>query len=56
VIYVTMRPCLSCLKESIQAGVTGITYSAHAEYDPAYEEAFRIISRNAGIVINQHVG
>jgi dCMP deaminase len=49
VLYSTLRPCFSCLKEAIQAGIQEIVYDAGSPYEDELEEAYQQLREEAGI-------
>ncbi len=53
ILYSTLRPCFSCLKESIQAGIREIVYDAGAPYADELEEAYQNLRTEAGIAMRQ---
>lgn len=58
-LYIGTRPCLSCLKELIQAGVKEIVFEEDYEYDVVVEEAYQRLVKESGIIMrkpNQDIG
>lgn len=49
ILYTTLRPCFSCLKESIQAGISEIVYLLGEPYDGELEETYWSLLRESGI-------
>jgi dCMP deaminase len=50
-IYSTLKPCLGCLKESIQSGITQIIYDQEYEYPPEIETIYRSLIGSSGLQI-----
>jgi dCMP deaminase len=55
VLYTTMRPCFSCLKEAIQAGITEIVYERGDEYEGPLEDAYQALVRDSNVRLRQFV-
>ncbi len=53
-LYVTLRPCFSCLKEAVQAGIREIVYDQPFDYAPELEEAYQLLLRQSGLLMRQH--
>lgn len=53
-LYVTLRPCFSCLKEAIQAGIHEIVYDQPFDYSAELEAAYQTLLAESGIVMRQH--
>ena len=53
ILYSTLRPCFSCLKESIQAGIQEIVYDTGTPYETELEEAYQNLREEAGIVLRK---
>ncbi len=53
VLYSTLRPCFSCLKESIQAGIQEIVYGSGSPYEGELEEAYQSLLHEAGLVMRR---
>jgi dCMP deaminase len=53
-LYVTLRPCLGCLKEAVQAGIREIIYDQPFDYDPDLEAAYQSLLSQSGIRMRQH--
>lgn len=56
-LYVTLRPCLSCLKEIIQAGIHEVVYDQPFDYDgklKKVEVVYQSLVKDANIIMWQH--
>lgn len=54
-LYTTLRPCFSCLKEAIQAGILEIVFEDGEAYpSAALEEAYQRLVSEAGIPLRQY--
>ena len=53
-IYVTLRPCFGCLKESIQAGIREIVYDQPFDYQPDLEAAYQTLLQESGLIMRQN--
>lgn len=56
-LYVTLRPCLGCLKEIIQAGISKIVYDQPFDYEDELapvEQAYQNLVKEANIIMQQH--
>jgi dCMP deaminase len=54
-LYTTLRPCFSCLKEAIQAGIVEIVYEDGEAYPSAeLEEAYQRLVKEADIRLRQY--
>lgn len=54
-MYVTLRPCILCLKEAIQAGIREIYYDTDFPYpDSDKEDAHQQLVQKSGIKVEQH--
>lgn len=52
-LYSTLRPCLGCLKEAIQAGIKEIVYAESIEYPEEIEVTYRNLVEEASIRLRQ---
>lgn len=48
-MYTLVRPCIGCLKESIQAGIHEIVYEGDYQYEEDLERAYRLLAEESGI-------
>jgi dCMP deaminase len=55
VLYTTVRPCFSCLKEAVQAGIKEIVYEAKDAYEGLLEEAYQALVRDSELALRQFV-
>ena len=55
VLYTTVRPCFSCLKEAVQAGIKEIVYEAKDAYEGLLEEAYQTLVRDSELALRQFV-
>jgi dCMP deaminase len=55
VLYTTVRPCFSCLKEAVQAGIGEIVYEAGDAYQGPLEEAYQALVQDSGLTLRQFV-
>lgn len=56
-LYVTLRPCLGCLKEIIQAGIREVVYDQPFDYEGKLknvEKAYQNLIKDANILMRQH--
>lgn len=53
-LYVTTRPCFSCLKEAVQAGIREIVYDQPYDYSDELESAYQTLLRQAGLIMRQN--
>lgn len=53
-LYVNLRPCFSCLKEMVQAGVREVVYDQPFDYSPDLEESYQMLLHESGILMRQH--
>ncbi|MDE0011612.1 MAG: dCMP deaminase family protein [Candidatus Poribacteria bacterium] len=56
-IYCTVKPCHSCLKKIIQAGIRHIIYDGYNgewSYDQASHESYMKLVNESGIVVTRH--
>ena len=56
VLYTTLRPCFSCLKEALQAGIREIVYEGEAAYEGPLEDAYQMLVRDSGLRLRRVVG
>ena len=56
VMYTTLRPCLGCVKEAIQAGIKEIVYRQDDRYEAELEEAYRNLVQEAGLRLRHFTG
>ena len=55
VMYTTIRPCLSCLKEAVQAGIQEIVYGQEDAYEEPLEDAYQALVRDSNLRLRQFV-
>ena len=55
VLYTTLRPCFSCLKEAVQAGIGEIVYEEEGAYDGPLEDAYQMLVRDSGLRLRRFV-
>jgi len=55
VLYTTLRPCFSCLKEAVQAGIVEIVYEEEGAYDSPLEDAYQMLVRDSGLTLRRSV-
>ena len=55
VLYTTVRPCFSCLKEAVQAGITEIVFEHDAAYQGPLEGAYQALVRDSHLRLRQFV-
>ena len=53
-LYTTLRPCFSCAKESIQAGIREIVFAEPYEYEAELEEVYRRLITESGLRLRRH--
>jgi dCMP deaminase len=53
VLYTTVRPCFSCLKEAIQAGIVEIVYGKDDAYEGPLEDAYQSLVRESKLTLRQ---
>jgi len=53
VLYTTVRPCFSCLKEAVQAGIKEIVYEAEDAYQGPLEEAYQALVRDSNLTLRR---
>ena len=53
-LYVTLRPCLGCLKALVQAGIREIIYDQPFDYNGEIEGTYQGLLAEAGVVMRQH--
>jgi dCMP deaminase len=49
VLYTTLRPCFSCLKEAVQAGIEEIVYEEEGAYGGPLEDAYQMLVHDSGL-------
>lgn len=54
VLYSTLRPCFSCIKLCIQAGIKEVIYDQDFRYETVLEETYAALIREAGLNMRQH--
>ena len=55
VLYTTLRPCFSCLKEALQAGIVEIVYEGESAYEGPLEDAYQMLVRDSGLTLRRFV-
>jgi dCMP deaminase len=55
VLYTTLRPCFSCLKEAVQAGIREIVFKEGEAYDGPLEEAYQMLVSESGLTLREVV-
>ena len=55
VLYTTLRPCFSCLKEALQAGIGEIVYEREGAYEGPLEDAYQMLVRDSGLTLRRFV-
>jgi dCMP deaminase len=55
VLYTTLRPCFSCLKEAVQAGIREIVYEGEGGYEGPLEDAYQMLVRESGLTLRRFV-
>jgi dCMP deaminase len=55
VLYTTIRPCFSCLKEAVQAGIQEIVYEQEDAYEQHLEDAYQGLVRDSNMRLRQFV-
>jgi dCMP deaminase len=55
VLYTTLRPCFSCLKEAVQAGIVEIVYEREDAYEGPLEDAYQMLVRDSGLTLRRFV-
>jgi len=55
VLYTTLRPCFSCLKEAVQAGIREIVYEGEGTYEVSLEDAYQTLVRDSGLTLRRFV-
>jgi dCMP deaminase len=53
-LYVTLRPCFSCLKDAVQAGIQEVVYDQPFDYSPDIEPAYQKLLAESRIAMRQH--
>jgi dCMP deaminase len=53
-VYVNLRPCFSCLKELVQAGISEVVFDQPFDYSPQLEHAYQALLGESGIRLRQH--
>ena len=53
VLYTTVRPCFSCLKEAVQAGIEEIVYKQDDAYDGLLEDTYQALVRDCNLRLRQ---
>jgi dCMP deaminase len=56
VLYTSLRPCFSCLKEAVQAGIREIVYEGEGAYESPLEDAYQMLVRESGLTLRRFVG
>jgi dCMP deaminase len=55
VLYTTLRPCFSCLKEAVQAGIREIVFEGGDAYEGPLEDAYQMLVRDSGLTLRRFV-
>jgi len=55
VLYTTLRPCFSCLKEAVQAGMREIVFEGGEAYEGPLEDAYQMLVRDSGLTLRRFV-
>jgi len=55
VLYTTLRPCFSCLKEAVQAGIHEIVFEGEGDYEGPLEDAYQTLVRDSGLTLRRFV-
>jgi len=55
VLYTTVRPCFSCLKEAVQAGIEEIVYKEDDAYEGPLEDTYQALVRDCNLRLRQFV-
>lgn len=55
VLYTTLRPCFSCLKEAVQAGIREIVFEGGESYEGPLEDAYQMLVRDSGLTLRRFV-
>ena len=55
VLYTTLRPCFSCLKEAVQAGIREIVFEGGDAYEGPLEDAYQMLVRESGLTLRRFV-
>ena len=53
ILYTTLRPCFSCAKESIQAGIREVVFEAPFEYEAGLEDVYHRLIAESGITLRE---
>lgn len=56
-LYVTLRPCLGCLKEIIQAGIQEVVYDQPFDYEGKLEDVetvYQNLIKDTKLILRQH--
>jgi dCMP deaminase len=53
-LYVTIRPCFNCLKQSVQAGIREIIYDQPFDYNEELEGDYQTLLTESDIIMRQH--
>lgn len=54
-LYTTLRPCFSCLKEAVQAGIREIVFEGGEAYEGPLEDAYQMLVRDSGLKLRRFV-
>ena len=55
VLYTTLRPCFSCLKEAVQAGIREIVFESGEAYEGPLEDAYQTLVGDSGLTLRRFV-
>ena len=55
VLYTTLRPCFSCLKEAVQAGIREIVFESGEPYESPLEDAYQMLVHDSGLTLRRFV-
>lgn len=50
-LYCTLRPCLTCVKLCLEAGISNIVYDEEIRFTPDVEEAYKQFIKETGLSI-----
>lgn len=48
-LYCTLRPCLTCVKLCLEAGISSIVYDEEIQFTPDVEEAYEQFTKETGL-------
>ena len=53
-VYVNLRPCFSCLKDMVQAGIREVVYDQPFDYMDDLEGTYQTLLAQSGVTLRQH--